>query len=113
MNMPTALSTVFAIAITAAACDRPAVPGANGTGYTVHDSAGVEIVVNHTPENAPGQFWTVDPDPEIVLGGEENPGGAANDSAQLIWDVVGIARLTDGRVAVLSGEGQALFSTLR
>ena len=109
MNKPTALSTVFAIAITAAACDRPAVPGANGTGYTVDDSAGVEIVVNHTPEHPVGQFWTVDPDPEIVLGGEENPGGVANDSAQLIWDVVGIARLTDGRVAVLSGEGQALF----
>ena len=109
MTKLTALSTLVAIAGTAAACEQPAVPGANGTGYTVHDSSGVEIVVNHTPENVPGQFWTVDPEPEILLGGEEYPGGAANDSAQLIWDVVGIARLTDGRVAVLSGEGQALF----
>ena len=109
MTKPTVLSTVVAIAITAAACDRPAVPAANDTGYTVHDSAGVEIVVNHTPEHLAGHFWTVDPEPEIVLGGDENPGGEANDSAQLIWDVVGIARLTDGRVAVLSGEGQQLL----
>ena len=109
MCKPTALSPLVVIAITAAACDPPAVPGANGTGYTVHDSAGVEIVLNHTPEHLAGQFWTVDPEPEIVLGGDENPGGVANDSAQLIWDVVGIARLTDGRVAVLSGEGQQLL----
>ena len=109
MTKPTALPTVLAIAITAAACGPPDAPGANGTGYTVHDSAGVEIVVNHTPERAAGGFWTVDPEPEIVLGGTENPGAAANDSAQLIWDVVGLARLTDGRVAVLSGEGRGLF----
>ena len=109
MNKPTALSTLVAIAITAAACDAPAVPGANGTGYTIRDSAGVEIVVNHTPEHAPAQFWTIDSMPEIVLGGSENPGAEADDSAQLIWDVVGIARLTDGRVAVLSAEGQQLL----
>ena len=108
MSKPTLLSTLFTITL-AAACDRPSVPGANGTGYTVHDSAGIEIVVNHTPEHPAGQFWTIDPEPEIVLGGEEYPGGAANDSAQLIWDVVGIARLTDGRVAVLSTEGQRLL----
>ena len=109
MNKPTLLAIPIVIAITAAACDRPAVPGANGTGYTVHDSAGVEIVVNHTPEHAADRFWTIDPEPEIVLGGTEDPGGAANDSAQLIWDVVGIARLADGRVAVLSREGRQLL----
>ena len=109
MKKPTLVATPIAIAITAAACDRPAVPGANGTGYTVHDSAGVEIVVNHTPEHSADQFWTIDPEPEIVLGGTEDPGGTANYSAQLIWDVVGIARLTDGRVAVLSSEGRQLL----
>lgn len=109
MSKPTALPTILAIAITAASCDRPEVPGANGTGYTVHDSAGVEIVVNHTPEHPADQFWTIDPVPEIVLGGDENPAGETNDSSQLIWDVVGIARLTDGRVAVLSREGRQLL----
>lgn len=109
MNKPTALPIILALAIAATACERPAVPGANGTGYTVHDSAGIEIVVNHTPEHAAGQFWTIDPVPEIVLGGTEDPGGAANDSAQLIWDVVGIARLADGRVAVLSSEARQLL----
>ena len=108
MSKPTVLYTIFAITL-AAACDRPAVPGANGTGYTIRDSAGVEIVVNHTPEHPAGQFWTVDSVPEIMLGGSENPGAEADDSAQLIWDVVGIARLTDGRVAVLSAEGQQLL----
>lgn len=109
MRTPAALPTIFAVAVTAAACDRPAVSGAHGTGFTTRDSAGVEIVVNHTPEHPPGQFWTVDPVPGIVLGGSGNPGGEANDSAQLIWDVVGIARLADGRVAVLSREGGQLL----
>ncbi len=113
-----------ALAVVAAACDRPAEEGLAGGGapFTVEDSAGIEIVENHAPEYPPGQFWTIDPEPEIVLGGggdggggrppgaEAPPGGAAaEDAAQLIWEVIGIARLQDGRVAVLSQGNDQLY----
>ncbi len=113
---PVLVAAVLASAVSAG-CDR-ASPGADAgspPGFTVRDSAGIEIVENHAPEYPPGQFWTLDAEPEIVLGGgagggEAPPGGgAAQDSAQLIWEVVGIARLEDGRVAVLSQGNQQLY----
>ena len=76
---------------------------------TIRDSAGIEIVENHAPEYVAGQFWTIDPEPEFVLGGSEDLSGLANDSAQLIWRVVGLARLPDGRVAVLSSGSRRLM----
>ena len=100
-------AAVLAIVAAACACD-PSPSGrsaADGAAVTVRDSAGIEIVENHAPRHPGGQFWTIDAKPEIVLGGEENPGGEANDSAQLIWSVVGVARLEDGRMAILSSEG--------
>ena len=105
-------TAVFAIVATAYACD--AAPSGRsaadeGLAVTVRDSAGIEIVENHAPEHPNGQFLTIDPEPEIVLGGRESPTGEANDSSQLIWSVVGIARLEDGRVAILSSEGSRLL----
>ncbi len=116
----------LALAATAG-CDGAPPDARSSTGeseVTVWDSAGIEIVENHAPEHPPGQFWTLDPEPEIVLGGgrdggggagggEAAPGGAgaaaARDSAELIWRVVGIARLEDGRVAVLSQGNHQLY----
>ncbi len=109
-----------------AACDRsPRIDSEVAGGpVTVWDSAGIEIVENHAPEYPPGQFWTLDPEPEFVLGGGQDGGGgagggeaapggagavAARDSAELIWRVVGIARLQDGRVAVLSQGNHQLY----
>ena len=40
---------------------------------------------------------------------QEGLDALANDSAQLVWSVVGLARLPDGRVAVLSSENQQLL----
>ena len=104
--------TIFAsLSLLASGCEQPAgdsVAEADPT-FTVWDSAGIEIVENHAPEHAAGEFWTIDPEPEIVLGGSEKPGELANDSAQLIWSVVGLARLPDGRVAVLSSENRQLM----
>ena len=77
--------------------------------FTVRDSAGIEIVENHAPEYAPGEFWTIDPEPEFVLGGANTLGEPAHDSAQLIWRVKGLARVEDGRVAVLSSEGKQIM----
>ena len=51
----------------------------------------------------------LDPEPEIVIGGEGGVGGAADDSAHLVWEVTGLARLVDGRVAVLSGGNRKLL----
>ena len=103
--------TALSFSLLASGCEQPAgdsVAEADPT-FTVRDSAGIEIVANHAPEHAAGEFWTIDPEPEIVLGGSEKPGELANDSAQLIWSVVGLARLPDGRVAVLSSENKQLM----
>ena len=104
------LSTTLAISAVVFGCDH-APPGdtpENPT-VTIRDSAGVEIVENHAPQHPAGSFWTIDPEPEYVLGGSEDLSGPASDSAQLIWSVVGLARLPDGRVAVLSSENQQLL----
>lgn len=73
---------------------------------TVRDSADIEIVENHAsvPDS---EFWTVDPEPVFVLGGYRGASAAVDDVAHLVWEVGGAARLSDGRVAVLS-KGEAL-----
>lgn len=76
---------------------------------TIRDSAGIEIVENHAPEHPAGSFWSIDPEPEILLGGSDDLSGNAGDSAQLVWSVVGLARLPDGRLAVLSSENRQLM----
>ena len=112
MRRMRARSGLAAVALAVLACD-PA-PG-EGEGaveqptVTVWDSAGIEIVENHAPEHAMGEFWTIDSVPEFVLGGANTLGEPAHDSAQLVWDVVGLARLEDGRVAVLSSTGTQLL----
>ena len=91
-------------------CDRrdPGNPLGAETGFTIRDSAGVEIVENHFPEHPPERFWGLDMEPEIVLGGGEGS-LLAGDSAHLLWRVSGLARLEDGRVAVLSRGNRQLY----
>ena len=106
------LSATLVIAISVSGCERSARDG-NGTtespGFTVWDSAGVEIVENHAPQRPAGGFWAIAPELETVLGGADDLTGWANDSTQLIWEVVGLVRLLDGRVAVLLSENERLF----
>ncbi|MCY4571997.1 MAG: hypothetical protein OXF01_04275 [Gemmatimonadetes bacterium] len=106
------LWAILAVAVSVPACD-PAPGDESGAAeeptVTVWDSAGIEIVENHAPEHAAGEFWTIDTVPEFVLGGANTLGEPAHDSAQLVWDVVGLARLEDGRVAVLSSRGTQLL----
>ena len=112
MRKRSSLFITLAIAILAPACgQRLPEEGATDPASTVTtwDSAGIEIVENHAPEHTAGEFWTIDPEPEFVLGGSENPSGLANDSSQLVWGVVGLARLPDGRVAILSSENKRLM----
>ena len=112
MDKAPAMATVVVSALSVAGCyaapsDESGV--AEQPAFTTWDSAGIEIVVNHAPEHAAGEFWTFDTVPEIVLGGAEDLGALANDPSQLIWEVVGLVRLEDGRVAVLSSMGKQLL----
>ena len=103
---------VLAAALAVAGCDSAPADESGPAGqptFTTWDSAGIEIVENHAPEHAPDEFWTVDTVPEFVLGGANEPGTPADTPAGLVWSVVGLARLSDGRVAVLSSEQKQLF----
>ncbi|MYG81715.1 MAG: hypothetical protein F4187_08120 [Gemmatimonadetes bacterium] len=112
MDRTPAMATVVVSALSVAGCNAaPADESGAAEQPTVatRDSAGIEIVENHAPLYAPDEFWTFDTVPEFVLGGANTLGEPAHDSAQLIWDVVGLARLEDGRVAVLSQRGKHLL----
>ena len=81
--------TYFLLALvlltTAAACDaRPADVEEDTTPtVTIRDSAGIEIVENHAPKWAGANFWSVDPEPVIVIGGDLGGVQAAEDSVHL------------------------------
>ena len=99
-----ALAAVAAMSLSATACGPPASDMAAAEqepGATIRDSAGIEIVENHAPVWDSGEFWTVDPEPEFVLGGPE----ASGDSAHLIWQVRVAKPLSDGRIAVFTPRG--------
>ena len=84
------------------ACGQPGEEEAPPATVTVRDSAGIQIVENHAPELDPAQFWVVEPEPEVVIGGDRTS-RATNDPAHLLWRVRGAALLSDRRVVVLSG----------
>lgn len=93
-------------------CDPAEQPGGSGDegnpGVEVWDSAGVEVIENHSPEWPANRFWTIDPEPDIVVGGGAVPGTDSAGRGQVVWQVRGIARLADGRVAILSSEDARL-----
>ena len=68
---------------------------------TIRDSAGIRIVENHAPVWDSADSWTLDPEPEFVLGGQGTPG----DSTHLVWNIFGAVPLSDGRVAMLAPLG--------
>ena len=104
------LSAVFILSSLLPGCDRrdPGDPAGSEAGFAIRDSAEIEIVENHFPRYPPERFWRMDVEPGIVLGGSDRspPQG---DSAHLIWQVSGLARLEDGRVAVLSRGNRQLY----
>lgn len=95
----------WAPVLSLSACDPPASepqptePQADRV--TIRDSAGIEIVENHAPIWGSDEFWTVDPEPEFVLGGL----GAPGDSTHLIWSIIQAVPLSDGRIVMLTPEG--------
>ncbi len=95
----------WAPVLSLSACDPPASDPRSAdpqtASVTIRDSAGVEIVENHAPVWSGDDFWTVEPEPEFVLGGL----GAHGDSANLIWNIFGARPLSDGRIVMLTPEG--------
>ena len=104
------LFAVFMVSSLLPGCDRrdPGDPDGTEARFAIRDSAEIEIVENHFPEYPPERFWRMDMEPEIVLGGSDRS-LLAGDSAHLIWQVSGLARLEDGRVAVLSRGNRQLY----
>ena len=100
-----ASALILSAAVGFTGCDggRSTLGFVGGTAVTVRDSAGVEIVENHEPEHPPGAFWTLGEEPEFVLG------GAGSDIGANIWKVRDIARLADGRIAILSQGNHQVF----
>ena len=98
---------VATLAIAATACSRPS-PEPEPSRVTVWDSAGIEIVENHAPEWGDSALWSVDPEPEFVIGGT-NVIESPDDPSHLIWQVRGVARLSNGNILVHSGGEEAVF----
>lgn len=63
----------------------------------VRDSAGVRIVENHAPAWSEEDAWEVDPSPAVTIGVMDG------DQNYLLTEVVGVARLSDGRILVVNG----------
>jgi len=69
----------------------------------VRDSAGTRIVTSSGPAWGPGEGWWLDTTAVVILGGEDGERGQ-------LWQVRGVTRLSDGRVAVLNaGSGEIRF----
>ena len=89
---------LVAAAIAAGACNGSERPAA---GVVVRDSAGIRIVESATPLIAPGS-WTVSSVPAVEIGANER------DSMQILHDVAGAVRLSDGRIVIAHGVAPAL-----
>lgn len=87
-----------ALLLDAPACDGTA---RATSAVAVTDSAGIEIVTIPAPDTLAGA-WTADSVPSLELG------HAMGDEATLLHDVVGAARLRDGRVLVANGGSKEL-----
>jgi hypothetical protein len=62
----------------------------------VRDSAGIQIVENVGPSWTETSAWSVAAEPQYVIG------GATDDPAYQLWNVTGMARLSDGRTVILN-----------
>jgi hypothetical protein len=67
---------------------------------SVRDSAGIQIVENSRPALSGVRAWRLSPKPFLEIGSRASDVGAAQDSLYELLRVNGIARLSDGRVAV-------------
>ena len=97
---------ILLIGVGSPACERPPVRD-EVLGATVRDSAGIRIIENHAPAWDTADAWAIDPEPEFVIGGFTAGQAGAVDTAALVWDISAAARLSDGKVAMLSPRGDS------
>lgn len=77
--------------------------GGTGPSVAVRDSAGIRIVESSGPRWEEGDEWRLDTASVAVMGRDDGEAG-------LVWRVMGVTRLSDGRVAVLnSGSGEIRY----
>ena len=99
------LGQAAALLIASSACQTAT---AQPPAVVVRDSAGIEVVENRTPAWAADDIWTVAPNPEVVIGGND-ASASPGDSAHLVWAVTDVAPLSDGRLALLSSREKRVF----
>jgi len=83
-------AVILCSALLSAACGT----GTGASPAVVRDSAGIRIAENHPPDSAHATWWRLDPEPRFDAGALE---GAEGD---ILFRVVGAARLSDGRIVV-------------
>lgn len=89
--MKVRLGWLVAVSVLLAACGAgdAATPVA-----AVRDSAGIAIVENAWPDSAAAQWWTLEPQPVMDIGGAEV------EDAYAVYQVNDVVRLSDGRIVV-------------
>jgi len=93
-------TVVLVVCVSAWSCERAA-PEVAEARWTVRDSAGITLVLNHSDGSARGCL-TIGADPDLVIreGDEDHP----------LYDVRGAVVLDDGRIVVLNaGNKELLF----
>ena len=71
-------------------------PSGLAQSQAVRDSGGIQIVENRNPGLPPARAWRIDPAPMLTIGGQQ----ADTDTLNELNLVMGITRLSDGRIAV-------------
>lgn len=71
-------------------------PKTGAGAQAVRDSGGVQIVENRAPGLSQARAWRIAPQPIVTIGGQH----ADSDTLNEIYLVMGITRLSDGRLAV-------------
>ncbi len=98
------LSVVLPPVLGVCACEHPP-PAGLTSGLTIRDSADIRIVENRAPVWDSADFWTVEAEPEFVIGGSSDILRSVDDASHLLWRITSVASLSDGRVVMLSQGG--------
>ena len=94
----------YLILLLAVACGGGGSSASSGSQATTRDSAGIQIVENAGPMWSAGTGWTVVDSPVVDIG------GVAGDPAYDLTQILGVVRLSDGRIAAaVAGAFQIRF----
>lgn len=100
MNRTVATAGAAALTVLAVGCDRPA--GTAAAGSVVTDSVGITIVTTTMPTWGAGRGWTVDTNPELVIG------DAATLPSVLLVAITAVRSLDRGGFVITSADDQSI-----